>query len=161
MRLTKENIRAVANSLKRFGENDSVPLGIAQKMIRDTAWWLKHPTGPVRAEKHYERVKKGPHGLQIDFGANNFLVGRAISRCRDRISVVLEQVSSSGERIDEQALRAELILIVCSAVSNYADEEYGFYNLENDFMVFGTQGINVCDFVDQVFRYTDLHLVCK
>jgi hypothetical protein len=157
----EEAVSAVKRKLVRFGEGDSVPIGIAERLIRDTAWWLGHPKGPVQAPEHYKRVTPGPNGLQISFGANNFLVEKAILRCKKRILEELDHALASHTWICERLLRELMIYEVCGSVSNYNNEEFDIYTPQDGFMVFGTQGINVTDFIDLICNFSDLHLVCE
>jgi hypothetical protein len=62
----------VASKLNRFLEGDRVRFGLAQRLVKDSAWWYGHPQGPVRAPKHFERVTNGAHGWEVQFGANYF-----------------------------------------------------------------------------------------
>jgi hypothetical protein len=54
----------------------------AVRFIRASAWWLTQYHKPVRAPKHADHVHMSVHGWAVDFGANSFLVGKAIERCR-------------------------------------------------------------------------------
>lgn len=69
-----DEVAHVKAKLSRFMEGERVRLGLAQRLVKDSAWWYGHPHGPARAPKHFERVTNGAHGWEIEFGANYFLV---------------------------------------------------------------------------------------
>ncbi len=86
--------KSVVNKLKRntpwIKRNETIPLEVAESFVRSTAWWIGHPSGPVRAPNHAGRIYKSHHGWAIKFGANTFLVGKAIERCRNKINDFFE-----------------------------------------------------------------------
>lgn len=74
---------------------ETIPLEVAKGFIKASAWWLAHSSGmPVKAPKHADRIYKSHHGWAIDFGANTFLVGKAVDRCRKKISEFLNNCSN-------------------------------------------------------------------
>lgn len=162
MMLNPESLAAVQRNLEDFGERGSVPLRVAQRLVSESAWWYGHPQGPARAPKHYERIRPGPHGWELEFGANCFLVEKAIARCKDRIVQAIGTALASGSRVDGTALRKDMALAVRASVANYNGEEYsGFYDASDGFMHFGTQAISVNAFVDELFRLAGLHRICE
>ena len=136
-------IRRNAPWLKR---NETIPLELAQRFIRATAWWLTHSSGtPVRAPGHADRISKSHHGWAVDFGANTFLVGKAIERCRDVINDYLKDAAKGRMRFKSEVI-ASLKKQVSGAVANVDGYEYaGYYPIEDEQLVFGAQSINVLD----------------
>jgi len=147
----KHIAKRIMSHLDNLGTEDGdVPLDVAKDFIRKSAWWLDHPSGPVRAPGHSSNIYGSERGWKIDFGANTFMVGRAISRCRKTLSDALEQASSGNIRPFSE-LRRILTYNVRGAVANYEDEEYsGFYSVVGADMKFGTQSIDTEDFINLV-----------
>lgn len=138
-----ERIRASRPWLIR---TETVPLELAKEFIQKTAWWHTHSSGnPVRAPKHSERIYKSSHGWSIDFGANTFLVGKAIERCSNEINKAIDHaVSGNIPNINE--LKESLKLHIRGAVANNDGYEYeGYYPLEGNDMMFGAQSIDAQD----------------
>jgi hypothetical protein len=121
----------------------------AQYLIQRCAYWLGHPNGPVRAPKHADNIQRGPYGYEVAFGANKFLVQKAAIDC---CKAVLEYPNDHVPNI--AALNSLLTRLVRRAVSNHADEEYPTpYPVDSgNIMHFGTQGINVAEFINALFN---------
>lgn len=145
-----EEIEVARAAIERFCSNGRVKLGLAQRLIKESAYWYGHPQGPVAAPRHYERVHMGPHGLQLEFGANKFLVGTAIVRCRDGLLVMLDAIEA-GKPPEWASASFRLQRTVCGAVANHFDEEYPqFWETHDGHMLFGTQSIHVPSFVREL-----------
>lgn len=156
-----EEVKVVRAKLGRFVKNDQMPMGVAQRLISDSAWWYGHPHGPARAPKHHERVTSGTYGWKIEFGANYFLVEVAIRRCLTLIGEAADLAEKSGGKVDESDLRERLVMQVRGSVANFNGNEYdGFYDTVKGFMLFGTQAINVNDFVGTICDLTEIHRIC-
>jgi|ERR1700736_4778654 hypothetical protein len=56
---------------------------------------------------HADRVRMSRHGWAIDFGANSFLIGKAIQRCRNVIDQCRD-LAASGQTISRSDLEAKL-----------------------------------------------------
>lgn len=157
----RDEVAAVRKRLERFTKDGKMPIGVCQRLISDTAWWHGHPQGPARAPNHYKRVTSGVHGWEIEFGANLFLVEKAIRRC---ISIITEHAflaERTRAKVDAIELRYSMSLQVRSAVAKYNGAEYKeYYDTVNGFMLFGTQAINVNDFVATMSKLSDLHCIC-
>lgn len=145
-KLTADRIRSEKPWLVRVEE---VPLELAKDFVRSTAWWHTHSSGqPVRARKHADRVFISSHGWSIEFGANTFLVGKAISRCGEEINKFIE-VAVSGDIPEINDLKSRLRLHIRGAVANHDGNEYdGYYPVEGPDMMFGAQSIDVEDGVN-------------
>lgn len=154
-RLAKKQ-RLVVNKLKRqspwLKREETIPLAIAENFIRNTAWWIGHPSGPVHAPKHADRIYKSHHGWAIDFGANTFLVGKAIERCRNKIDEFFEQ-AAKGQLPLKSDVKNALKQQVSGAVANNDGYEYsGYYPIESRDLIFGTQSIDVEDAANFIIR---------
>jgi hypothetical protein len=137
-------------------------IGAAQRLIRDSSWWIDHPQGPVRAPGNHERVTFGIHGWEIELGSNKFLVGKALKVCLGTIYMALNEAEKSGMRIEWASLREKLIAFVRGSVVNYNGDEYFSYGTSSDpHMKFGAHSINVEDFVNCIYELGELHRVCR
>lgn len=123
------DVEAVVENLDLITDGDGDYMReLAEKAVQNSAYWYNHPSGgPARAPKHADRMDYGNTGLEIEFGANSFLVEEAIRRCVATLRAAAEQVLDSEEPADEAGLRARLRLAVRGAVSNYRGEEYACY----------------------------------
>lgn len=119
-----------------------IPYAWAHEFIACTAWWLHHPSGPVRAPKHADRIfESEQHGWAIEFGANSFLVETAIKRSLDAVKSLLDTNETGRDELISEIKRH-----TSGAVSNHYDDEYsGYYPLEGEDMIFGSTSINVDD----------------
>lgn len=145
-----DRIRSERSWLVRI---ENVPLELAKEFIQRTAWWHTHSSGsPVRAPKHSERIYQNHHGWVIDFGANSFLVGKAISRCSSAINNFLEK-SANGELAQLSDLKESLKRHIRGAVANHNQDEYdGYYSLTGQHMMFGAQSIDIEDGANFIIR---------
>jgi hypothetical protein len=125
---------------------------LAQRFVRESAWWLRHPSGPTRARGHARRVYGSGSDWRIDFGANTFLVGSAILRCAKTMTQYLNE-AKEGQLSSPDNLIKRLRRNVRGAIANYDGDEYLLYPLEDNDMVFGTQSIDVQDFVSLFLEY--------
>lgn len=148
--MTEAEIQAKVRTLVT---TDGPTLLAASFIVERAAYWL-HPSRKwVRAPKHTERIVNGSMGYMISFGANSFLVGRAISRCAAEISAYYR--SGDGTLSRHKMLQSDLSLQVRGSVANYQGHEYpGFYPIEHEMMVFGTQGILVTEVINSLLMMT-------
>ncbi|EJN17932.1 hypothetical protein PMI36_05349 [Pseudomonas sp. GM79] len=141
---------------------EDVPRELAEEFIRRTAWWHTHSSGsPVRAPKHSDRIYRSHHGWTIDFGANSFLVGKAISRCSIEINKFIDG-SISGNLQEIVDLKKKLIMHIRGAVANNNQDEYaGYYSLTGPDMMFGAQSIDVEDGANFIIQKSGINeLIC-
>jgi hypothetical protein len=148
-RLAKKNTAVVRQIKSRhpwLKRKETIPLDMAKRFIRATAWWLTHSSGsPVPAPGHADRIYKSEHGWAVDFGANTFLVGVAIERCRSAVNKYLD-LAAAGEIPALGDLKAELKQHISGAVANADGYEYeGYYPITGTELVFGAQAIDVED----------------
>ena len=147
-------IRRKAPWLKR---EETIPLDVAERFIRATAWWLTHSSGsPVRAQGHADRIYKSHHGWAVDFGANTFLLGKAIERCRNKINDYLDEALKGRIPLKSEVI-ASLKRQISGAVANVDGYEYaGYYPIDNQNLVFGAQSIDVSDAANFMIRETGM-----
>lgn len=120
---------------------------LAKDFIRATAWWLLHPSGPVRAPGHAENIYRSPtHGWSLDFGSNTFLVGKALERCRGRIHGFLERIKN-GDLPNRSEVERSLRVAIADSVANIKGDEYYQYPTRDNDLVFGVQSIDLTDAV--------------
>jgi RNA polymerase alpha subunit len=120
---------------------------MAKRFIRASAWWLTHPSyRRVRAPRHANRVYMSHHGWAVDFGANAFLVGKAIELCRAILEKCRDE-AAEGQILSRADVEARLKRAISGAVANSNGEEYrGYYPItSDDLLKFGAQGIGVDD----------------
>ncbi|MBV1790802.1 hypothetical protein KQ940_22295, partial [Marinobacterium sp. D7] len=136
-------------------------VSIAQFFVSKYAMW-DHPTGRwVSAPKHAERIENGRYGWEIEFGANKFLVGRAIEKCTNYIRDLIYQVEQ-GHAIESGNINSQLGLIIRSCVANYEGEIFeGYYSVERNLLRFGTQGINIETFKSYIIGTTEIDKIAK
>jgi hypothetical protein len=148
--------KRITSALPVPGREEVVPKPIAQQFVRRSAWWLTHSSGKaVRAPGHAANMYLSDrHGWAINFGANTFLVGKAVERCVDAIREDMDR-AGGGRLLSWAQLRERLYLAISGAVANYGNYEYGgFYPISGDELVFGAQAINVSDAADYILALT-------
>jgi len=153
----------IRDRIKRLIKNDQVPLGVAQRLIIDSAWWYGHPHGPARAPKHQERISRGLYGWEIEFGANRFLIELAIRRSVRSIEEKVSIVEKYKTGFNRQDLKEKLIQQVQGSVANFDGAQYSYlYAITDDgFMMFGTQAINAKNFADTLINYTEINRIAN
>jgi hypothetical protein len=155
-------IQQSRTKLAKFDEAGKVPLYFAQRMVQECAYWYGHHNGPARAPGHHERVTGGPHGWEIEFGANKFLVEQAIRRSKAAVLDALNEAEARNTTIDCVALRDKLQKVVRGAVANHLDEEYPtLWATHEGHMLFGTQSIHAGDFVNAFLKISKAESLCK
>jgi len=140
----KTVVNGIRSTQKWLVEKNSISLELAKDFVRSSAWWYLHPSGsPVRAKKHADNIYKSNHGWVLDFGANTFLVGKAIERCARELNSYFKK-AIDGTPFTFEELTSKLILHIRGAVANYGGNEYeAHYPLTGQDMMFGVQSINV------------------
>jgi hypothetical protein len=131
---------------KWLSRNETIPRELAEIFVRKTAWWLTHSSGaPVRAPRHVDRMYKSDrHGWALDFGANTFLVGKALERCRAEIRRVLDVIRQGDVPIRSDVER-RLKQAIARSVANYDGDEYRQYQIADEQLIFGAQAISLTD----------------
>lgn len=118
---------------------------MAVRFVYSSAWWLTHVHKPVRAPKHADRLHMSQHGWAISFGANTFLVGKAIERCTNFLNQCRDE-AATGKVVLRSDIESKLKKIISGCVANSSGAEYGgYYPIRNDMLEFGAQSIGVDD----------------
>jgi hypothetical protein len=143
--------KAVRDSIDSIIPNGEIDLKLAQSFIRTSAWWHSHSSGQlVRARNYADRIYGSNGDWKVNFGANTFLVGRAIRRCFQTMREYIDNWEA-GIATDPTELVYRLRRHVAGAVAGYnGSEMHGFYPLRGDDMMFGTLSIDVKFFVREV-----------
>lgn len=141
--------------LKQWSLGD-VSRTAARGLIRASTWWLTHSSGtPVRAPGHDYRMEQKAWGWSIEFGANHFLIGRAIQRAApiliDGFSL-LKVNQIPNEKYFDQKIQA----ILPSCVGNYNYDGYENYAPTNGRLIFGAQAIDLTDATNYIIRASGL-----
>jgi len=147
----KDAINSIYSANSWLKREETIPLDLAESFIRATANW-DHPTAHryVSAPKHADNIYKNiQHGWAVDFGSNSFLVGKAIERCKSSINEYIE--NQQDRNLTE--LKEILSKHISGAVATGNNYEYsGYYPIEDGYMKFGVQGIDVEDGVSFLIR---------
>jgi hypothetical protein len=150
--------RSMANAARRaidvLVSDGKVSRELAQSFIRRSAFWHSHSSGQiVTGAGHAQRVYGGPGDWKVDFGANSFLVGRAIERSFRTLRHYVESWEAGTPRKASDVVR-ELRRDVNGAVAGYNGSELsGYYPLTGTDMMFGTTSIDVRFFVRAALEY--------
>jgi len=145
-----EQIEACREKLLILKSSTGVSLYAAQFFIEHSAYWDHPSAGMVNAPKHADRIAYGDYGYELQFGGNYFLVELAIRRCESTVSGLLDMFEIGNEYTYEELVR-KLRLNIRGAVANNDGNEYaGYYPVDGDYMMFGTQSIDLAYFVGSV-----------
>ena len=156
----QKHVPKIRQRLQHFSKTAgirSVDEATAKLFIRESVWWLTHSSGwPVRAPGFQNRVYGSSPDWKVDFGANTFLVGRAIQRCLNTIEDAVERINK-GENVSYEETWSKMSYNIRGAVANYSGYEYeGYYSAIGAYgMIFGAQSINISDFIQCAMRLTD------
>lgn len=153
-------VDAIKTKCPWVNRHELIPRELAEKFIRKSAWWLTHSSGSeIRAPGHASRIRNTHHGWAIEFGANDFLVGKAIERCRDIINQLLDE-ASSGKFLLLDNLKKSLAQQISGSVSNANGYEYeGYYPITGGQLVFGAQAIDINDAVSFLIQEVNLGIL--
>ncbi len=144
--LVREQVAERLSKLQAVFPAGVVSRRLAERFVEASAWWLNHPSGPVRAPGHARRIKGPGSDWQVEFGSNTFLVNRAILRCRATMEKYLAD-AEKGHLTATSILMRKLRKAVSGSVANYDGAEYWSYPVDGTDMRFGTNSIDVEDFV--------------
>lgn len=188
--LISETATSVLQRLSKFGEPGTVPADLARELIASSAWWIDHVQSPTRAPNDAERMDKGPHGWQVKYGGNYFLVERAIILSKRAIIQELGQAIALPVPLDGNLIYGRLITCVRVSVANSQHGIYPFYkgdtspetrlqrnlptleeaqrygqtppsaDIWKGFMKLGTHAIKVDAFVETTWEFAGLDMVC-
>jgi uncharacterized Zn finger protein (UPF0148 family) len=145
--------------LKRLDEvcsrDGRVPRHVADNLVAGSAWWESHPSGPVRAPKHSDRIEGSERNWSVEFGANSFLVSAAVHGCCQCIRQWIQHQQALPVPVQSwERLAGELTSIVRGSVANYRGDTYsGYGHGTQGKLIFGAQAIYVNDFVGGIAGY--------
>jgi hypothetical protein len=122
---------------------------LAERLVKDCAYAFLS-TNPRPAPGHAARLSGGPHGWQVEFGANKFLAGRAFEKARAVINAAYGDIEACKDVLNQE-LFINLKAAVASSVSDYKDDEIK-YPIEAGFLRFGNNGILVSQAVSFLRR---------
>lgn len=149
-----EIINRLINDRPWLKGDEVVPKQLCTNFIQKSAWW-DHPSGGfVRAPGHAERIKQDTfHGWVIEFGANTFLVGKAISRSlKIVLSFYSDILHNKATNLDK--LNRTIKQRISGAVAGYSGDEYYEYPIDGQDLTFGTQSIDVNDGAKYILKIT-------
>lgn len=152
----KEKVSTVRNKVKQLSEHEEIELSLAKEFIKKSAYWYRSGRF-VDASGHSKNIFGNKRNWKIEFGSNTFLVGQAIYRCQQTLLDFLKYVEYRKIKLSDdqkRKLRQKLEMDVCGAVANYQGYEYS-YPVDDNYMMFGTQAINVKEFVNYFLKKVD------
>lgn len=133
-----------------------VPRHVAKKLIKNSAWWESHPSGPVRAPNDADRIEGSEKNLFVKFGANSFLVSAAVHTCCQCIRRWIQQQQAQPTYEDWANLNGMLQDIVRGSVANYRGDRYsGYGDRVQGKLIFGAHAIYANDFVGGIAMYLE------
>lgn len=165
----KQDVDNLLKKLDAVSKNGLVKKSTAIHFIEKSAWWITHPSGPIRVDGDARNLE-GPENMPIlKYGANTFKVGEAILKCRQVIQVFLKGIRSYPNFPEEVLpnLRKQLVAAICGSVSAFDGRAYKQYPMKGDEMIFGSHAINVKNFIDCLFeivpvdRFIRMHLAAQ
>jgi hypothetical protein len=157
-----ESLAAVQRQLSMMFVGDAASLRVAERLVKKSAWWYDHPQGKVRAPKHCERIANGVHGLQLEFGANKFLVEHAMRLIHHTFTYAVCRAVECDDYVDAAEIRNALALNVRQSVAGFDDLVFNPYSGDDgEFLHLGASEIRVSDVVEEVYRMCELHRVCR
>lgn len=148
--------RAIAytakNIIERSAPEGDVSLDLAKAFIRRSTWWHSHSSGsPVQASGFANRITGHSGDWRVKFGANSFLVGRAISKCNEILRQYIDGFEA-GSAIKPSLMVGLLRMAISSSVAGYDGMGLGRYPITGDDMMFGTMSIDVKFFIRELLE---------
>ena len=131
-----------------MGSSGKVLKEIAERFIKNSVWWMSHPSGPVRAPGHSENIYGTEYNWKIDFGSNTFLVGNAILKCRNTLE---KFIFDKGNFQPLPSLCDKLRSDISSSVEHQFGKYHNYPLDSKENMCFGTQAISTKDFINLLF----------
>ena len=149
-----QEMTELLKQLDHLAKEGRVPGGTVIRFIEKSAWWITHPSGPVRAPGDAKNLEGPEHKPILKLGANNFKVGEAFLKCSQITENFLKNARSNPD-FGEKALtslRKRLATAICSSVSAFDGRAYKQHPMEGNQMVLGAHAINVKEFIDCLFK---------
>ena len=153
----KELFNHVRRNIPWIVREEVISLELAEEFIKESTWWLTHSSGnPVRAPGHARNIYKSHHGWTLELGANKFLVGKAIERCRNVINDLFDKNNSKISPTSSNLIKI-LSHTISGAVANCNNDEYeDFYPITDGQLIFGATAIDVNDAVTFLIRIAEI-----
>ena len=119
----------VRERVTAFGESGNVPISLAQDLIRSSVFWVDHPQGIIHPEPKYadDHIVKGSQGWEVRFGANCFLVERAILLSKQTMLDEIDRSKNLSQTVDPTLLFRRLITCVRKSVADYGHNIFDYY----------------------------------
>jgi hypothetical protein len=132
---------------------------VAQRLIKDSVWWLTAANGPVLAPRHAERLSGEEDTWHLVLGANTLHVADLVRRFhRAMFAWAKERTQLPGAR-DWQLLADRLIDDARACVSNYNGGRFAQYPVTTQgtslLMLFGATGIDLGGLLKSFGRLID------
>jgi hypothetical protein len=143
-----------------FGDDRRLKKVTCAKAIQESAWWVSHPAGPVRAPRHCERLVDGHYGYEISFGAHAFCVERSILKILESLRTIASLTFDPADAVVTKSL-SDAAFKISRALNESVANQYNTllfsYPMSvhqgRRFLLFGAQGIEADDFYQFLFRW--------
>lgn len=106
-------------------EDAPIPRELAEGLVRSSAWWIDHPSGPVEAPGDANHVTRGPYGWRI-YSGNSFEISLFIKSARRLIRDAYD-AAIRDRPIPPGRLKEDIAIHGVRCVSDYQDDLYRFY----------------------------------
>jgi hypothetical protein len=146
-------VKKIRRSTSWLKYNEDISLEFVQQFIRACAWWDKHPCGfPCRAPRHADNIYLSQYnGWSLDYGANTFLVGKAVKRCAKNVNSFLDE-AAKGKLLNKEKIKETLGKAIAGSVANIYGDEYDSYPINDGQLEFGTHAIRLEDAADFLIK---------
>lgn len=126
-------------AFERLYDGNRLKKGTCQRVVSESAWWLSHPTGPVRSAGDSSNVFDGHHGWTIQYGSNSLCLERAINQILNALGALSNPISSES---------LQHLANIKHALSENVEDRHGNFIryptqklIKREFLVFGSHGI--------------------
>ena len=149
----KKEAENLLNQIDAVGGNGKISRATAVHFIEKSAWWLTHPSGPVREPGYANRIEGPETALSLKYGANTFKITQALLKCIKIIRKFLKKNLANPQLSEEslENLKNSLVVAISGSVTRFDGSSYNQYRIKGDEMVFGAHAINVKEFIDCFF----------
>lgn len=147
----KVNLRS--RLAKLCDKHGRVSEALAVELIKESVWWETHPSGSIQAPGFAKHIYENSGEWKITFGANTFLISRAVHGCCKVIENWLPRQSGPIAQLPWATLQTELASVLRGSVSNFIGEIYQRYTGgSNEQIVFGSHAISIPGFIEVLAR---------
>jgi hypothetical protein len=141
-----ERLRRSKDKLQVYLGESVVSRETARELIRESIWWLTHPSGPVRAPAYQHRLRDGLYGWHLTLGANTFHVALAAKRCAKILDAWIAK-ELAGQQPSFPDLRINLCRQLDRSVSNNKGGFFESYSQSYSELTFGATEINTSELI--------------